>query len=686
MPFHRLPVWQVTGFLWGMIGLVNLARAAAADVVIFGGTPAGIIAGVAAAREGATVVLIEPTRWIGGVVTGGLTRTDTGRADTIGGYPREFFARAAQRYGGKFMWCAEPHANLEAFATMLREAGITVVKGQALKGVRRAGATLVSLTTSDGREFAGRQFIDASYEGDLMALAGVSHVIGRESRAQYGEPLAGFHPMPIRPHPADVMANACACVGETGPHYIHGTPTKISARDSAGRLLFGVTESRAEPGCADRLTQAYNFRVVVTQRPEIRVPFPRPQSYRLERYELLLRLIQAYPAVRFARLFHLGNVAGGKYDLNAQGLCSTDFPGGNVGYPEGDAATRARIRQDHLDYIQGMLWFLGHDERVPRALRDETNSWGLCRDEFVDHGHWPHALYVREARRMVGEYVMVQADCQTAITKSDSVGMGSFVIDCHIVQRLATADGFVVDEGSFPDAPARPYQIAYRSLTPRRTECVNLLVPVCLSASHIAYSSLRMEPVYMALGHAAGLAAVQALRAGVPVQAVAVGELQARLRTQKAVLELPQAAGVAVTKFAGIVVDDAQAAYQGVWTASGYGNPIAGGSRHDANSGKGSKTARFEIPVPAPGNYVVRLAYTPAENRASNVPVSITHADGESSRRVNQRLVPAGEGFFHPLGTFRATREAPLQVIVGNADTDGFVSVDAVQVEAVPAK
>jgi hypothetical protein len=451
-------------------------------------------------------------------------------------------------------------------------------------------------------------------------------------------------------------------------------------------LLFGVTESRAEPGSADRLTQAYNFRVVVTQRPEIRLPFPRPQSYRPERYELLLRLIQAYPVVRFARIFHLGNVAGGKYDLNAQGLCSTDFPGGNAGYPEGDAATRARIRQDHLDYIQGMLWFLGHDERVPRALRDETNSWGLCRDEFVDHGHWPHALYVREARRMVGEYVMVQADCQGAITKPDSVGMGSFVIDCHIVQRLVTPEGNVVDDGSFPDAPARPYQIAYRSLTPRRTECVNLLVPVCLSASHIAYCSLRMEPVYMALGHAAGLAAVQALRAGVGVQEIAVEELQARLRQQKAVLELPAAAGVAVTKFAGIVVDDAQASFEGGWTASGYGNPIAGSSRHDANSGKGSKTARFEIPVPADGDYEVRLAYRSAENRASNVPVTIRHADGETSRRVNQKLAPPGEGFFLRLGVFRASRAVPLQVIVSNTGTDGFVSVDAVQVEAMVAK
>lgn len=301
------------------------------DVVIYGGTPAGIIAGVAAAREGAAVVIVEPSRWVGGMVTGGLTRTDTGRVETIGGYTREFFGRAAQRYGGKFMWFAEPQVNLATFEAMLREARIEVVKDRRLGSVQRAGARIVSVTTDDGRVFAGRQFIDATYEGDLMARAGVTYVVGREGRAQYGEPLAGFFPMPLRPHPPEVMASDCACVGGKGPHYIHGTPVKIPARDAQGRLLWGVTESGATAGAADGLTQAYNFRVVVTRRPEIRVPFPRPKNYEAGRYELLLRLIQAYPVVRFARLFHLGEVAAGKFDLNAQGLCSTDLPGGNVG-------------------------------------------------------------------------------------------------------------------------------------------------------------------------------------------------------------------------------------------------------------------------------------------------------------------------------------------------------------------
>ncbi len=236
---------------------------------------------------------------------------------------------------------------------------------------------------------------------------------------------------------------------------------------------------------------------------------------------------------------HLGPISNDKFDLNAQGLFSTDYAGGNTGYPDGDYDMRARIWQDHVDYVQGFLWFLGHDERVPQALRDDTNSWGLCRDEFTDNGHWPYALYIREGRRMVGEAVMVQKDCQTDVTKPDSVAMGSFTLDSHIVQRLVTPEGTVIDEGSFPDAKTNPYEISYRVLTPKRAECENLLVPVCMSASHIAYCSLRMEPVYMALGHAAGVAAVSAIRTGRSVQEIDLPALQAKLRAQKQVMSLP---------------------------------------------------------------------------------------------------------------------------------------------------
>lgn len=664
--------------------LSTSAFAIETDLVIYGGTPAGLSAGIVAAREGASVVVIEPTKWIGGMVTGGLCRSDVGKEQTIGGFPREFFTRAAAAKPDTPMWYAAPSVNLATFQAMLKEAGVQVVTAQALKSVTKDGARITSLTTNDGATYTGKMFIDASYEGDLMAAAKVSYIVGRESRAQYGEPLAGYHPMEIRSRTVEIMESDCPSIGGTGPSYIHGTPVSISGLGSDGKPIFGVyPAAKLQPGDADHRTQAYNFRICVTQRTDILVPFPKPSNYDASRYELLLRLIQTFPGIRFGRLFHLGNVANGKYDLNAQGLFSTDYPGANFDYPDGDAATRTRIWQDHIDFTQGMLWFLGHDERVSQSLRDQTNSWGLCKDEFADNDHWPYALYIREGRRMIGEYVMVQKDLQTDIFKDDGVAMGSFVIDCHIVQRILAEDGTVRDEGSFQDTPALPYQIAYRSLTPKRAECENLLVPFCLSASHIAYCSIRMEPVYMALGQASGLAAVQAIHARQSVQGIDVQALRKKLLEQKAVLELAELASmVRSAKLPGIVMDDQQAERTGHWTGSSYGHPVDGASVHDANAEKGTLSIRYTLRVPASGRYEVRVSYAFAPNRASNVPVRIQHADGEELIRVNQKTAPPIDKLFLSLGTFRFEQGKPSVITIENADTDGIVGADAVQLLA----
>lgn len=658
-----------------------LAAAAETDVVIYGATPAGISAGITAAREGASVVVIEPTRWIGGLVTGGLCRTDVGKEQTIGGFPREFFARAAAAKPDTPMWYVEPSVNLTTFETMLKEAGVKVVKGQSIKSVVKEGLRIRSLTTTDGSQYSGRVFVDASYEGDLMAAGKVSYIVGRESSAQYDESLAGYYPMEIRPRTVEVMESDCPSIGGTGPSYIHGTPASISALDEKGNPIYGVNRAPdLKPGDADNRTQSYNFRICVTQRPDIMLPFPKPASYDPAKYELLLRLIKAFPGVRFGRLFHIGSVAHGKFDLNAQGLFSTDYPGANTAYPDGDAATRARIWQDHVDFIQGMLWFLGHDERVPQSLRDQCNSWGLCKDEFADNNHWPYALYIREGRRMIGDYVMVQKDLQNDIFKDDSVGMGSFVIDCHIVQRIVGEDGTVRDEGSFPDAPALPYQIPYRSLTPKQGECENLLVPVCLSASHIAYCSLRMEPVYMALGHASGLAAVMAIKNDQPVQRVDVKALRQKLTEQKAVLELPELANMPrSSKLPGIVMDEQDAERIGHWQSSTYGNPVNGSSRHDENLEKGKRSVIYKLKVPASGRYEVRVSYAHAPNRASNVPVSIDHSGGSQVVRVNQKKKPSIDNLFVSLGVFEFKAEQPAVITVSNEGTDGIVGADCVQ-------
>jgi hypothetical protein len=651
------------------------------DLVVYGGTPAGLSAGIIAAREGASVVIIEPTKWIGGMVTGGLCRTDVGKEETIGGFPREFFARAAAAKPDTPMWYAEPKVNMATFQTMLREAGVKVIISQSLKSVTKDGARITSLTTSDGTTYEGKMFIDASYEGDLMAAAKVSYLVGRESRDQYGESLAGYHPMPIRPRTVEVMESDCPSIGGTGPSYIHGTPAAISGVDAAGKPIFGVyPDPKLVPGSADKRTQSYNFRICVTQREDIRVPFPKPVHYDPAHYELLLRLIQTFPGIRFGRLFHLGNVANGKYDLNAQGLFSTDYPGANFDYPDGDAATRARIWHDHTGFIQGMLWFLGHDERVPQSLRDQCNSWGLCKDEFTDNDHWPYALYVREGRRMIGEHVMTQRDMQTDIFKDDSVGMGSFLIDCHIVQRILADDGTVRDEGSFQDTPTLPYQIPYRSLTPRRAECENLLVPVCLSASHIAYCSIRMEPVYMALGHACGLAATMAIHGKTSVQGIDVAALRKKLLEQKAVLELASLANlVRSAKLPGIVMDDSQAERVGHWLGSSYGNPVDGASIHDENAEKGAKSVIYRLKIPASGRYEVRVSFASAPNRASNVPVSIEHAVGTETVLVNQKKAPPIDKLFLSLGVFEFATDKPAVITVSNKDTNGIVGADSVQ-------
>ncbi len=671
---------MLTRFLFILLGSFSVF-ASETDLVIYGGTPAGLSAGIIAAREGATVVIIEPTKWIGGMVTGGLCRTDVGKEQTIGGFPREFFTRAAAAKPGSEMWYAEPNMNLATFHAMLKEAGVKVITTQSLKTITKEGTRITSLTTADGTTYQGKMFMDASYEGDLMAAAKVSYIVGRESRAQYGEPLAGYYPMPIRPRTAEVMESDCPSIGGKGPAYIHGTPASISGLGADGKPIFGVFPApKLQPGDADHRTQAYNFRICVTQRPDIFVPFPKPATYEASRYELLLRLIQAFPGVRFGRLFHIGLTSHGKYDLNAQGLFSTDYPGANFGYPDGDATTRARIWQDHIDFTQGMFWFLGHDERVPRSLREQALSWGLCKDEFADNNHWPYALYIREGRRMIGEHVMVQKDLQTDIFKEDGVGMGSFLIDCHIVQRILAEDGTVRDEGSFQDTPALPYQIAYRSLTPKRVECENLLVPVCLSASHIAYCSLRMEPVYMALGHACGLAAVQAIHGKSSVQGIDVKALREKLIAQKAVLELPELANMPRSaKLPGIVMDDSQATQTGHWTGSTYGNPVDGASVHDANAEKGKLSITYTLQVPASGSYEVRVSYAAAPNRASNVPVSIQHADGTAAATVNQKRKPPQDDLFISLGAFRFDKDKPAVITIRNDNTDGIAGADAVQ-------
>lgn len=513
-------------------------------VAIYGATPAGIVAAIAAAREGAEVCLLEPGRFIGGMVAGGLCRTDYGKPETVGGITREYFERCSRHYGGRHQWYLEPHVFENTFADMLAECGVKANTGQRLRRVERTGSSLTAIELDNGCRIEALAFIDCTYEGDLMAAAGVPYRVGREAGAEYGESLAGYQPLnpntlhDVSPVTGEFLGDVCACLdGPAGVHYVRPTPFRV-AFDRSGRPLPGVHASDEDrlPGSGDGLTQAYNFRLTVTRDPHNRVPFPKPQRYDAERYDLLLDYIDRWPMIRLARLVHFGKLTNGKYDVNSNGPFSTDYVGGNAGYPEGSRESRAAIWQDHIDYVQGLFWFLSHDPRVPERLREETNEWGLCRDEFVRNDNWPYQLYIRECRRMKGAYVMTERDVTVDRTKPDAVAVGSFLIDSHAVQRVIRRDGTVMNEGGL-DVRVRPYEIPYRSLLPDSGNVSNLLVPVCLSASHVAYCSLRMEPVYMMLGHAAGVAAAMAEQRNASVRDADTELLRQTLMRQGQIVE-----------------------------------------------------------------------------------------------------------------------------------------------------
>jgi hypothetical protein len=496
------------------------------DLVVYGGTAGGVMTAVAAAREGLTVALLEPGRHLGGMVSGGLGWTDYGRKEVIGGYSLEFFQRVGAKYGRDIEWHFEAHVAEAVFNDLAKEAGVRVFLEHRLReknGVTKTNTTVIELITEKGASFRGRIFADASYEGDLMAQSGVRYTWGREGTGEYNESLAG--------------------VRDRTP--LHQFRAAVSPVDSSGKLLPEIMPRSKDPvGAADKRVQAYNFRLCMTKNPDDRVPWPKPAGYSAARYELLARYLPVFEK-ELKRPLAINDVMkadilqNGKTDTNNNGAFSTDYIGGSYGYPEGDYATRARIRQAHVDYIQGFLYFLATDARIPSALSAEMKEWGLCKDEFVDNDHWPYQLYVREARRMVGEYVMSQKDIQTELTKPDSIGMGSYNSDSHNVQRRPTEDGSAVENEGDMQVPVTPYEITYRMLLPRRAQATNLLVPVCFSATHVAYSTLRMEPQYMILGQAAGVAAKLAIDGKHAVQDVDTKALSAKLLSQRAVLHLP---------------------------------------------------------------------------------------------------------------------------------------------------
>ena len=654
-----------------------------ADLIVYGGTSGGITAAIQAKRLGHSVILIEPTRHLGGLTTGGLGATDIGNKGAIGGMSREFYQRIKKYYqqeqvwvhsarpkdnGEDTQWTFEPGVATKTFSGMIQEAGVPVITGERLdlkNGVRKDGARITEIVMESGARFAGAMFIDATYEGDLMARAGVSYHVGREANSVYNETLNGVQTARATKH---------QFIKDVDPWIVPGDPKS--------GVLPGIQRDPAGPdGSGDHRLQAYNFRLTTTDVPANRVPWPKPANYDPMSFELLLRNFEAGDhRVPWNPIF----MPNRKTDTNNNFAFSTDNIGMNYGYPEGDYATRERIIQEHRDYTQGLMWTLANNPRVPEKVRAEFQRLGLAADEFTDNQNWPRQLYVREVRRMISDYVMTEKNCLRQEVIEDSVGMGAYNMDSHNVRRHLTADGKVRNEGDI-QVSSKPYPISYRTIRPRAAECTNLLAPLVLSSSHIAFGSIRMEPVFMVLGQSAATAAVHAIQQKTTVQGIDYATLKTQLLADRQVLDFipparPASAGQPPPlQLDGIVVDQKAAVLSGFEALSQAAHPFHGEDyAHDDNQAKGQQSAVFTATLPADGKYTVRLAYTALPNRASNVPVTVGTPSGPVKVVVNQRLAPSVKGLLHPLGTWNLKAGANT-VEISNAGTDGHVIIDAVQ-------
>jgi hypothetical protein len=630
------------------------------DVLVYGATSAGVIAAYTARRYGHAVLLVEPGRHLGGMSSGGLGHTDIGNKYAVTLLGLDFYRRLGRYYGRFEAWQFEPKAAEQVFESYLDEADVEVLFSRRLKTLEKDGTRMRSVTLeyagrgsrSPDLVIAARQFIDATYEGDLMAAAGASFFVGREANSKHQEKINGVQLM-------------------TGHQFPDGVSPYVRAEDPSSGPLPEISGLGVEPnGTGDRKVQAYNFRMALCQ-GEQRVPIEAPDDYEPGRYELLIRLMEKRPWKNLNDGFIISRMPNGKTDWNNRGGFSTDYIGRNWDYPEADYARRARIWSEHEKYQKGLLHFIATDARVPEHLRKEMQTWGYCGDEFLDTGGWPHQLYVREARRLIGEYVMTEHNAWGTAKVDDGVGMAAYTMDSHNVQRVVV-DGMVKNEGNVEIGGFPPYPIAYRSITPKRAEVTNLLVPVALSATHIVYGSIRMEPVFMVLGQAAAVAASLAIKANIPVQQVDVRGLQQQLR------ENPLADGSVPE----VLVDDRyedRMRVTGRWrsleTRGSYG---PSGLRSE---GPGA-SARFMPEIKVPGAYTVHLYWPAADGLASNAPVEIRHAEG--SERLTLDLRRQAEAIQHGivswmrLGEFRFEpgREAWLEIRSDGAD--GAVLADAV--------
>lgn len=684
-----------------VVFLISKGETKKFDIVIYGGTSAGIAAAVQAKKMQKSVVVVSPDLHLGGLSSSGLGWTDSGRKEAIGGLAREFYHRVWRHYQSvdswrwqemdeygnrgqgtpaidgdkRTMWIFEPHVSEQIFDAWVKENEIEVVRNEWLdreRGVEKINGTLRAITTLSGNRYEGKIFMDCTYEGDLMASAGVSYTVGREANTVYGESLSGVQIKRAKSHQFR---------GKIDPFVIKGDP-------SSGLLARISEEFPGEEGSGDSKVQAYNFRLCLTQVEENKLPFPKPEQYDASQYELLLRTLQSGSTHVFGKFDPIPNA---KTDTNNHGPFSTDNIGMNYGYPDASYEERDSIVAEHETYQKGYFYFLCNDPRVPQEIRSEMSSWGLAKDEFQDNENWPHQIYVREARRMVSDFVMTELHLRGEKETPKPVGMGSYNMDSHHVQRYVTKDSsgksYVLNEGDIQINPGAPYLISYDAMVPKQTDCKNLLVPVCLSSSHIAFGSIRMEPVFMILAHSAATAASIAIDDEVDVQRVSYEKLSKKLLEDGQILELPMndfianGIGIDPKSLTGIVVEGTEVQFTGDWTKSSSLRPFVGNSYfHDDNGGKGMREASFPFFTEKSGLHELRVSFIPSSNRAGEVKYIVNNEKGSDTILVDQRKEGNIDKIWHSLGSFEFVRNKAYKVSLKNEDSEGYVIVDALQI------
>jgi hypothetical protein len=642
------------------------------DVVVYGATAGGTVAAIAAAEEGAEVLLVEPGRNVGGMVSGGLSHNDYGDRTVIGGMALEFYRKVAAWYDRPvYFWRGpEPHVGEKIFRDWLDEAGVSVLFEKRVMEVKLENYNISLITLSDGSSVKGKVFIDAGYEGDLMAKAGVSYVVGREGVDEYAESWAGRRA--ILPDGHQMLPGVSAF-----------------ADDGTRKLLPLINpEPMVGEGEADRAVQGYGFRLCVTTDPENSVPFPKPDNYDPGQFALVKRYYEVHPDA--GNMVHIWpTLPNGKTDMNSSGPISTNVIDGlNWEYPDADYPRRDEIWQQMKDYTLGLLYFLSYDPSVPERIRQDTRKMGLCRDEFVDNDHWPHQLYIRVGRRMKGEYFMTQHDLEEDTVKYDAIGMGSYNIDVRHVQRTW------IPMSRFPDLayevynegyisiPVAPYEIPYRSLLPGYGECRNLIVPVCMSASHVAYASVRMEPQYMIMGQAAGVAAAMAAKGDRPVHKIDIRELQDKLMEGGQILSLKDNIYGAFGYTDEIIIDNNMKRFT-VKTDEWRGIETEPNERYQMNfsendAGKGRFS--FKPWLPQPGLYELSIWYPSKKTCSAAVPIRINHKNGPTQKILNQKK---NGGQWMVLGRyeFESGYQEVLTVIAEGVK--GLVVVDAIKIKLI---